>query len=348
MKTFVYSAHAFDRPYLSEAALKKHELAFTEERLAVDTVHYASGCKAVAVFTSDDCSATVLEKLNACGVRFIALRSVGHDHVDLNRAAQLGIQIANVPEYSPYSVAEHAVAMLMTINRKIVESRLLMQLQDFRLDNLTGFDVHGRTVGVIGTGKIGIAFAKIMNGFGTTLLAYDPVKSLVGLAMGIKYVSLEELLRKSDIVSVHCPLNETTRHMLGAAQFSWMKKGSILINTARGAIINTKDLIEVLLDGHLGAVCLDVFENEKGLFFEDHRNDLLQDEQFMKLRSLKNVLITGHQAFLTEEALKGIASATIMNLDYWQGGERPPYILEASINQHPKESVSRFNGSRKS
>ncbi|MFD1001450.1 2-hydroxyacid dehydrogenase [Ohtaekwangia kribbensis] len=329
MKTFVYSAHAYDRPFLEQAARKRHELVFTEEKLTLATAHYASGFDAIAVFTADDCSAPVLDKLYTQGIRYIALRSAGYDHIDLHHAATLGIRVSHVPEYSPYSIAEHAVAMLMMMNRNLLEAQRLMKLQDFRLDTLTGFDIHGKTVGIIGTGKIGIAFARIMKGFGATVLACDPVQHAEAVALGVQYVSLEELLRGSDIVSLHCPLNETTRYLLSAKQFEWMKDDSILINTSRGAIVHTKDLIQALEDKKLGGACLDVYEREKGLFFEDHRHAVIQDEDFLKLRSMKNVLLTGHQAFLTREALTGIAETTIQNLDYWQLGYKSPYELHA-------------------
>ena len=329
MKTFVYSAHAYDRPFLEEASGKRHTLIFSEEKLTIDTARYALGFDAIAVFTADDCSAPVLDKLYAQGIRYIALRSAGYDHINLHHAAQLGIRVAHVPEYSPYAIAEHAVAMLMMMNRKLLDAQLLMKLQDFRLDTLTGFDIHGKKVGVIGTGKIGVAFARIMLGFGATVLASDPVQAEEAIALGIQYVSLEELLRTSDIVSVHCPLNETTKYLLSAKQFLWMKSDSIVINTSRGAIVNTRDLIAALEDKKIGGACLDVYEREKGLFFEDHRNDIIQDEDFLKLRGMKNVLITGHQAFLTREALTGIAATTVHTLDCWQLGYKSPHELHA-------------------
>lgn len=347
MKTFVYSAHAYDRPFLEEAAHKRHELVFTEEKLTIGTAHYASGFDAIAVFTADDCSAPVLDNLYTQGVRYIALRSAGYDHIDLHRAAQLGIRVARVPEYSPYAIAEHAVAMLMMMNRKLFDAQLLMKLQDFRLDTLTGFDIHGKTVGVIGTGKIGMAFARIMLGFGTVVVASDPVQAEEAMTLGIQYVPMEELLRRSDIVSVHCLLNETTKYLLSAKQFSWMKNTSIVINTSRGAIVHTKDLIAALEDKKIGGACLDVYEREKGLFFEDHRHDVIQDQDFLKLRSMKNVLLTGHQAFLTREALTGIATTTIQNLDCWQLGYRSPHELHAdeSLRSDSHKTHTKNSGS---
>lgn len=318
MKVFVFSARGYDQP-LFQAAAGKHEWLFSEKRLSLETVHYANGCQAVSLFTSDDASAPVLEKLYGYGVRYISLRSVGFDHVDLGNAAALGMRVANVPAYSPYAVAEHAVAMLMAVNRKLVESQRLIALQNFRIDSLMGFDIHGKTIGVIGTGKIGIAFSRIMLGFGAKVLAYDPQESKEAIDIGLKYVSLEELLRNSDVVSLSCPLTTSTRHLISTTQFNWMKPGAILINTSRGGIINTNDLITALDSGRLGAACLDVYEFEKGLFFEDHSNDIIHDAIFARLRNFKNVLITSHQAFLTSDAVGQIVETTIDNLNCWQG-----------------------------
>jgi D-lactate dehydrogenase len=329
MKVFVYSTHSYDSHSLTKACKDKHELIFFDKKLSVNTACNASGCEAIALFTADDASAEVLEMLHSYGIRYVALRSAGYDHINLLKAKQLKIRAANVPAYSPYAIAEHAVAMLLAINRKIIQSQLLIQLQDFRLDNLTGFDVHGKTIGIIGTGKTGMAFARIMKGFGTTLLGYDPVPNEDAPAVGIKYVSLEELSKSSDIISLHCPLNEKTKNMIAQPQFVNMKKTCILINTSRGAIIKTEDLLHALESSVIGGACLDVYYKEKGIFFEDHRTTILNDSIFARLRSLKNVLITGHQAFLTTEALDGIAETTIQNLDAWQQGLVSPNELIA-------------------
>lgn len=314
MKVFVYSTRPYDRAAL-QLASGKHALLFTEKRLSPETAHLSSDCQAVALFTSDDASAPVLEKLYAQGIRYILLRSVGYDHVNLESAWSLGLRVANVPEYSPYAVAEHAVALLLALNRKLIEGQRLMALQDFRVDALKGFDIHGKTVGVIGTGKIGLAFCRIMLGFGATVLAFDPQVNQDGVDIGVRYVSLEELLKQSDIVSLHCPLNSQTKHMISATQFSWMKEGSVIINTSRGAIIHTDDLLRALDAGRLGGAGLDVYEFEKGLFFEDHTRDIIHDAAFARLRGFKNVLITGHQGFLTNDAIAGIAETTIKNAD---------------------------------
>lgn len=332
MKVLVYSSHAYDRPSLQAAATGKHEITFTHRHLGGDTVSMAKGFESVAIFTSDDASAPMLQKLSDLGVKYVALRSSGYDHVDLSEAMRLGIRVAHVPEYSPYAIAEHAVAMMMAANRKLLEAHALIQLQDFRLDSLTGFDVHGKTVGIIGTGKIGIAFASIMKGFGTTLLAFDPVQNPAASKLGVNYVSLDQLLEQSDIISIHCPLNASTRHLLAKARFEKMKRGAMVINTSRGGVIKTTDLIEAIERGTVSMACLDVYENEKGLFFEDHRQDVLKDPLFARLRSLKNVLITGHQAFMTNEAIAGITRVTMANLDYWQQGLKSPNELEVEMS----------------
>ena len=318
MKTLVYSVHGFDKPFLEAAAKDKHELYFTEQSLNLDTTELAKGYEAVALFTSDNASSAVLQKLYDNGVKFIALRSVGYDHVDLAKAKQLNIKVANVPAYSPYAIAEHAVALLMALNRKLILGQQLMQTGDYRLDQLKGFDLHGKKVGIVGTGKIGTAFAKIMHGFGCNLLGYDvEINNQLIKDTKIKYTSLEDLCKRSDVISVNCPLNTATKYMFNKNVFEHMKKGVIFINTARGGVVNTIDLIEALDKEIVAAAGLDVYEYEKPIFFYDHTNKAVNDELFQKLRSYQNMLITGHQAFLTNEALQGIANTTVANLDAW-------------------------------
>lgn len=327
MKTFVFSAHPYSQPFLLNAAAGKHELTFSERKLTLETAALAAGHKAVALFTADDASDKVLQKLQQCGVEYIALRSAGFDHVDIAKAERMGIKVANVPAYSPYSIAEHAAAMLLALNRRIVEADALIQLHDYRLDTLVGFDLHGKTVGIIGTGTIGLAFASIMKGFGMNIVAYDPVRRSEALAMGVRYVTLDELLQQSDVISLHCPLNVHTKYMIGRAQLTQMKRNAILINTARGGVVNTEDLLFALENNLIAGACLDVYEKEKAIFFEDHRTRPVADPLFARLRATRNVLITGHQAFLTAEALRGIAETTIKNLDYWEDGQDAPHQL---------------------
>lgn len=318
MKTLVYSIHGFDKPFLEKSGHGKHELVFAEQPLNENTAHLAKGFEAVALFTSDNASSKIIEQLHAMGVKFISLRSVGYDHVDLVKAKQLNIKVANVPAYSPYAIAEHSVALLMALNRKIILSQELMKQNDFRLDKLIGFDLHNKTIGVVGTGKIGGAFVKIMHGFGCKILAYDIEhdNDLIEKCK-VQYTSLETLCKHSDVISVNCPLNENTKYMFNKTTFSQMKKGCIFINTARGGIVNTQDLLDALDKGNVAMAGLDVYEHEKSIFFYDHSNTQLTDKLFERLRSHKNVLITGHQAFLTNEALEGIATTTISNLDEW-------------------------------
>lgn len=319
MKTTIFSTHPFERAYLS-GSLSQHALTFTEKELSESTLSAAEGSEAVALFTSDKANGPVLEKLAAYGIKYIALRSVGFDHVDLFKAKELNMKVANVPAYSPYSVAEHAVTLLMALNRKLMRSQELMRANDFRLDGLTGFDVHGKTAGIIGMGKIGECFARIMNGFGCRLLCYDPYADRkLEKELNVRFTELDELLKHADIISVHCPLNDSTKHLLNERAFSIMKKGVFIINTARGPVIKTTDAIAALRSGVIGGLGIDVYEFEKGLFFHDHRQDKI-DELFEELRHFKNVLVTGHQAFLTETALQNIADTTAYNLDCFEKG----------------------------
>ena len=329
MKTLVYSTRAYDQSFLEKAALTKHELVFTEQALNKETAKLAKGFEAISLFTSDNASEEVLAVLSGGGVKYIALRTAGYDHVDLVKAKSLGIKVARVSAYSPYAIAEQAVALLMALNRKIVLGQELMNKGDYRLDQLVGFDLKGKTVGIIGTGKIGSAFAKIMNGFGCNLLAYDIDinMELIGKT-NIKYTSLEDLCAQSDVISLHCPLNTAKKYLFNKTIFSQMKKGVFFINTSRGGIVNTADLIEALNNKTVAAAGLDVYENEKPIFFSDHSQEKIKDDLFLKLRACKNVLITGHQAFLTNEALSAIANTTVENLTAWTKGE-------ASLNELP-------------
>jgi D-lactate dehydrogenase len=318
MKILVYSSHSFNRPFLEKEAKGKCNLSFTEKHLNEETVSLANGFDVISLFTSDNASLKVLELLKTIGVKYISLQSVGHDHIDLKKATQLGIKVANVPSYSPYSVAEHAVTLLLALNRKLLLSQELAKQNDFRLDNLVGFDLHGKTVGIVGTGKIGSTFAKIMNGFGCKLIGYDiKQNSELIKQTGLSYVTLEELCRYSDVISIHCPLNSSTKYLFNKNIFNSMKKGVFFINTARGAIVNTIDLIKALEEGIVAAAGLDVYENEKEIFFHNHSGSKIKDEVFNVLRTNSKVLITGHQAFLTNEALKDIAETTVSNITEW-------------------------------
>ena len=299
--------------------------------LSMETVTMAKGCSAVSIFVNDDASAPVLQALSKLGIAFIVFRSAGYNNVDLEAAAKLGIKLARVPEYSPFAVAEHTVALMLTLNRKLIRAHNRIRELNFSLDGLTGFDMHGKTAGIVGMGKIGRRVAGILHGFGCTLLAYDPFPDQEwGAANGVEFVSLEELFSRSDIISLHAPLTKETRYMVNKASISKMKKGVMLINTGRGALIQTRDVIEALKSGQIGYLGLDVYEEEKGLFFEDHSEDILQDDVIARLMTFSNVLITSHQAFLTDTALHNIATTTAFNLDCFEKGETGPNEVKAN------------------
>lgn len=324
MKVTIYSTSAYERPYLEPANKSGIEVRYREESLNRETASLAEGSEAAVIFTKDRASAEVLEALKEAGVKFLATRSMGVDHIDTDKAKELGIKVANVPHYSPYSVAEHAVSLMLALNRKLVVANRKVREHDFRLDGLVGFDMHGKTVGILGSGEIGSAMAGILHGFGCKLLVYD-VKQNKELIekYGAKYVDLGELCKSSDIITIHAPLTEETRHIINHDRIQQMKKGVMLINVARGALCRTKDVIEGIKSGQIGYLGMDVYEREEDLFFEDHSNDILQDDDFARLLTFKNVLITGHQAFLTREALKENMETTFQNLHAWAEGKKP-------------------------
>ncbi|MEZ4737333.1 MAG: 2-hydroxyacid dehydrogenase [Caldilineaceae bacterium] len=315
MKVAVFSTKPYDRQFLSQAnAQHGHELRFFEPRLTPETSALAAGFPAVCVFVNDQLSAPVLRDLAQGGTRLLALRSAGFNHVDLAAAAALGLTVMRVPAYSPYAVAEHAVGLILTLNRKIHRSFNRVREGNFALDGLLGFDLHGTTVGIVGTGKIGTVFAQIMRGFGCRLLAFDLYPNQECKALGVEYVSLDTLYRQSDIISLHCPLTPETHHLINAAALAQVKPGVMLINTSRGALIDTTAVIDALKAGQVGYLGLDVYEEEEDLFFEDLSGKVIQDDVFARLLTFPNVLVTGHQAFFTRNALLGIAETTIGNI----------------------------------
>ncbi len=316
MKLAVFSTHKFEKNSLLNAAGNNHELIFLEPSLSVLTAGLARDSQAVCIFVNDDASAPVLEELAGIGVRYLLLRSAGFNHVDLPKAHSLGIRVARVPEYSPYAIAEHTIALMLALNRKLIKAHNRIREMNFSLDGLTGFDMFGKTVGIIGTGKIGKIVAGILRGFQCKLLAYDlnPDQAWASGA-AVEYVSLEDLCRQSQVITLHAPLTEQTRYMLNEKTLSLMLPDVMIINTSRGALLNTRDVIKALKAGKVGYLGLDVYEEEKGLFFEDHSEDILQDDMIARLISFPNVLITSHQAFLTDTALKNIADTTLLNLD---------------------------------
>lgn len=322
MKMAIFDTHSFDKIALKEAnKTYKHELTFLEPRLTHETAPLATGFPAVCSFVNDRIDRPTLEKLKDGGVRVIALRSAGYNHVDLQASHELNISVVRVPAYSPYAVAEHTVALILSLNRKTHRAYNRVRELNFGLDGLVGFDLHGKTVGVIGTGKIGAIFARIMRGFGCRVIAYDlhPDDHLVS-ELGIQYMELRELIKQADIISLHVPLTPETKHLLDDDTFACMKKGAMIINTGRGGLIETKALIASLKSGHIGSAGLDVYEEEAGIFFQDLSELGLQDDVLARLLTFPNVLITSHQGFLTHEALMNIAETTLQNLSDFEAG----------------------------
>jgi D-lactate dehydrogenase len=314
LNVLVTDAHAYDEQYLTAANRNAHRLTYTPAVLGPKTVALASGYDALCCFVNDDLSAGVLESLAALGVRAIALRCTGYNRVDVAAAKRLGITVSRVASYSPYAVAEHAVALLLALNRHVHKAYNRTRDFNFLLAGLMGWDVHGKTVGVVGTGKIGTAFAKIMTGFGAKILAFDVSSNDVCKALGAEYVPLDELLRRSQVLSLHVPLTPETHHLLNTATLASLPRGAYVINTSRGGLIDTDALIDAVQSGHLGGVGLDVYEEEQGTFFRDLSDRVLPDATLARLTTFPNVLITGHQAFLTHEAVTTIAETTIQNL----------------------------------
>jgi D-lactate dehydrogenase len=321
MRTLLYSCQTYDRESFLSADLPADiELHFQPARLTLDTVALADQYPVVCAFINDDLSAPVLERLAAGGTKLIALRSAGFNHVDLPTAQRLGLRVVRVPAYSPHAVAEHAVALILSLNRHLHRAYNRTRDGDFTLHGLTGFDLVGKTVGVVGTGQIGATFAKIMSGFGCQLLAYDPFPNPQVEALGARYLPLDQLLAEAQIVSLHCPLNEHTRHLINQASLRRMQRGAMLINTGRGALVDTPALIAALKSGQLGYLGLDVYEEEAQLFFEDRSDLPLQDDVLARLLTFPNVVVTAHQAFLTQEALGAIAQTTLDNITSWAAG----------------------------
>ena len=311
IKVAFYDAKEYDKPSFEHfGSMHGITFRFLETKLNEDTADLARGCAAVCVFVNDTVSAAVIDKLYECGVRIIALRSAGYNNVDV-QAAFGKIHVVHVPAYSPYAVAEHAIALLLTSVRRIHKAYNRTREFNFSLNGLTGFDFHGKTVGVIGTGKIGRIFIDICRGFGMKVIAYDlfPAKD-----SGIEYVTTDELFERSDIISLHCPLTEETRHMIGPEAIDKMKKGVVIVNTSRGGLIDAEALLAGIKARKIGAACLDVYEEEADIFFEDRSGHILNDDLLSRLISMPNVIVTSHQAFLTEEALNNIAETTVSNI----------------------------------
>lgn len=311
MKIAFFDAKNYDKPSFDKYAAENGiTVKYYETKLCEDTAELAHGCDAVCVFVNDTVNAEVIDRLYDCGCRIIALRCAGFNNIDMKHAAGK-MRVVRVPAYSPYAVAEHAIALLLTSIRRIHKAYIRTRDFNFSLNNMTGFDLHGKTVGVIGTGKIGRVFIDICRGFGMKVIAYDPYPAENA---GIDYVTLDELFERSDIISLHCPLTDSTRYIISEESIAKMKKGVVIINTSRGALIDSEALLEGIKARHVGAACLDVYEEESDFFFEDFSGHILDDDTLARLISMPNVIVTSHQAFLTEEALDNIASTTVENL----------------------------------
>ncbi len=306
-----YDAKPYDKPSFEHYGdLNGVQFKYFETKLCEDTADLAKGCEAVCVFVNDTVNAAVIDRLFALGVKLIALRSAGYNNVDVRHAFGK-IHVVHVPAYSPYAVAEHAMALLFTSVRRIHKAYNRTREFNFSLTGLTGFDFHGKTVGVIGTGKIGRIFIDICRGLGMKVIAYDPYPSSES---GIEYVELDELYMRSDIISLHCPLTDESKHMISAEAIAKMKEGVVIVNTSRGALIDAEALLDGIKSRKIGAACLDVYEEEADVFFEDRSGHILDDDLLSRLISMPNVIVTSHQAFLTEEALSNIAETTVNNI----------------------------------
>lgn len=323
MKIRFFNAHRYEREAFEQANVRfGHEIEYIEPRLTEQTASLAAGAEVVCSFVSDKLDEAALGELQRAGVRLIALRCAGYNHVDLEAAARLDLPVVRVPEYSPYAVAEHGVALILTLDRKIHRAYSRVREGNFSLDGLVGFDLRGKTVGIIGTGKIGSIFARIMRGFGCRLLGHDAFPSeALARELGLEYVDLDQLYAEADIISLNVPLTPSTRHIIDAESLARMKRGVMIINTGRGALIDTRALIAALKTGHVGSAGLDVYEEEEGIFFADLSGEVIQDDVLARLLTFPNVIITAHQGFLTREALANIAHTTLENVSVFERGE---------------------------
>ena len=321
MKVAVFSSKAYDREYLNRFNNNRLELTFFETSLNADTTNLSLGFDAVCIFVNDKIDRKTLEQLAANGIKIIALRCAGFNNVDVAAAEEMGIKVVRVPAYSPHAVAEHAVALILTLSRRTHKAFNRIREGNFSLEKLVGFNLFGKTVGVVGTGQIGAIFCEIMLGFGCKVLANDLHESDLLKKKGVKYCTFEELVQHSDIISLNCPLTPETHHLIDKNVFSKIKNGAMLINTGRGAVIKTSDAIEALRSGKLGYLGLDVYEQEENLFFKDLSESIIPDEQILQLISFPNVLITSHQGFFTHEALEEIATTTLRNLTDFEEGK---------------------------
>lgn len=321
MKVAVFSSKPYDEEYLSRANNSRHDLEFHAVSLSARTAILAQGCSAVCCFVNDYLSADVLSLLAEMRISFVALRCAGFNQVDLVAAKKLGIKVARVPEYSPHAVAEHALGLILMLNRNLHRAYHRVRENDYSLNGLMGFDLVDKTIAVIGTGKIGQVFAQIMLGIGCKVIAFDPTPNPTLIAKGVRYLPLTDIWPQADIISLHCPLNPSTQHLINAQSIAQLKTGAMLINTGRGGLIDTPAVVEGLKRKKIGYLGLDVYEEEGELFFEDNSNELLQDDTFARLLTFPNVVITGHQAFFTREAMTAISAITLTNIDNFARGD---------------------------
>jgi len=328
MKIAFFSTQPFEKPVF-EALHNSypHDITYLDYHLTADTIAAIPKVDGICCFVNDQINNVVIDGLKQKGVQLIALRSAGYNHVDYVYAKQQGITVCRVPKYSPHAVAEHAVALILSLNRHIHRAHQRIRENNFSLQGLMGFDLYQKTIGIIGTGNIGRVFAQIMQGFGCRVIAFDPYPDEQCHKQGVTYVDLSTLLKMSDIVSIHCPLNTQTLHLINHQSLALMKPGSMLINTSRGKIIDTKAVIDALKSQHLGYLGIDVYEEEERLFFIDHSEDCIQDDLFCRLQTFPNVLITGHQGFFTQEAIYNIAKVTLENITHFEKGIEPVFIL---------------------
>ena len=319
MKVAVCSAQSYDRQFLLAANRDiGHELTFFDSPLCEETRQMVAGFPAVCVFVNDTLNAAVLQTLAAQGTRLIALRCAGFNNVDIRAANSLGLRVVRVPAYSPHSVAEHSVGLMLALNRHLHQAYNRVRNGNFALQGLLGFELRGKTAGIVGTGRIGAAVVQILHGFGCRLVAHDPLQNPECISLGVEYVPLEQLYADSDIITLHCPLNRKTHHLIDRAAITRMKRGVMLINTSRGAVIDTLAVIEGLKSSKIGCLGLDVYEQEGDLFFQDLSDQVRQDDVFERLLTFPNVLITGHQGFFTAEALSSIAQTTLQNISVFE------------------------------
>jgi D-lactate dehydrogenase len=318
----VFSARSYDRRFLDEANEEHgHELTYFDARLEEVTAPLAEGHGGACVFVNDRVDAATIRQLAAGGTTLLVLRSAGFNHVDLDAAEEHGMTVARVPAYSPYAVAEHTVALMLSVERKIHRAHNRVREGNFALDGLLGFDLRNKRIGIIGTGKIGQIVARIMRGFGCSIRAYDPVRNDDVRDLGVRYVDLDTLFAECDVITLHCPLTPATHHLIDDEALSKVRPGVMIVNTSRGALVDTRAVIEALKDGRIGHLALDVYEEEGDLFFEDLSDRVIQDDVFSRLLTFPNVLITAHQAFFTEEALRNIAQTTLGNAAAFERGE---------------------------